>query len=32
MVIYYQIGTVIFFIGLLTFLIRYSFKINKKNE
>jgi hypothetical protein len=29
MVIYYQIGTVTFFIGLLTFLIRYSFKLKK---
>jgi len=29
MVIYYQIGTVVFFIGLLTSLIRYSFKLKK---
>jgi hypothetical protein len=29
MVVYYQIGTVVFFIGLLSFLIRYSFKLKK---
>jgi hypothetical protein len=31
MVIWYQIGTIVFFIGLLLFLINYSFKISKKN-
>jgi hypothetical protein len=29
MVIYYQIGTVMFFMGLLSFLINYSLKIKK---
>jgi hypothetical protein len=29
MVIYYQIGTIVFFMGLLTLLIRYSFKLKK---
>jgi hypothetical protein len=29
MVVWYQIGTVMFFIGLLSFLINYSFKIKK---
>ena len=32
MVVWYQIGTVVFFIGLLSSLIRYSFKISKKDE
>ena len=32
MVVWYQIGTVAFFIGLLSFLIKWSFKINKKDE
>jgi hypothetical protein len=30
MVIYYQIGTVVFLMGLLSFLIRYNFKLEKK--
>jgi hypothetical protein len=29
MVIYYQIGTIVFFMILLTLLIRYSFKLKK---
>jgi hypothetical protein len=32
MVIYYQIGTIVFFMGLLSFLIRYSLKTEKKDE
>ena len=32
MVIHYQIGTIVFFIGLLSFLIRYSLKLRKKDE
>jgi hypothetical protein len=30
MVMGYQIGTVVFFIGLISFLIKWSQKINKK--
>ena len=29
---WYQLGTVVFFIGLLTFLINWSFKLKDKNE
>jgi len=32
MVIWYQIGTIIFFLGLISFLIKWSFKIKKENE
>jgi len=32
MVIYYQIGTVLFFIGLISFLIVKAIKLNKKDE
>lgn len=32
MVVWYQIGTVAFLVGLLVFLIKWSFKINKKDE
>jgi hypothetical protein len=32
MVVWYQIGTVVFFIGLISFLIKWSQKISKKDE
>ena len=31
MVIWYQIGTVVFFIGLISYLIKWSQKISKKD-
>jgi len=32
MVIYYQIGTILFFIGLISFIIKISLKMSKKDE